>query len=247
MHHASMTKNDMDAPPAGKTVRLGVRLLLGLLGAAFVSTAVFGVWPTVVGPSGLDVWRGAPTATPQAVPSVVVRPDAGFAERFPASGAEPQVMFPWTETASGTADAATGLPPVELAPWHSLELIFWAPTWPDRIGFAGPKLAEQAMVLVVLWLLWLVVRTVPAGEIFTPANARRMLTIGAVVALGGSAVQLLTYLAHRAIISRSAADGILEVAFSLSFLPLLAGAVILLLAEVFRQGVRLRADVDGLV
>jgi hypothetical protein len=37
------------------------------------------------------------------------------------------------------------------------------------------------------------------------------------------------------------------VPFSLSVGPLLAGVVVLVLAEVFRQGVRLRHDVDGLI
>ncbi|MGC5285479.1 hypothetical protein [Micromonospora sp. DT231] len=58
---------------------------------------------------------------------------------------------------------------------------------------------------------------------------------------------MLGFAADKAIIARSAAVGIVDVAFSFSFMPLAIGALVLLLAGVFRQGVRLRADVAGLV
>lgn len=117
----------------------------------------------------------------------------------------------------------------------------------NRLGFAGPQLAAQALILLVLWLLWRIVRTVPTAEVFTRVNARRMVGVGLAVAIGGSAVQLLGYAAHNGILARSAAAGIVDITFSFSFLPLVVGAIVLLLAEVFRQGVRLRAEVDGLV
>jgi hypothetical protein len=77
----------------------------------------------------------------------------------------------------------------------------------------------------------------------------RMVGVGLAVAAGGSAVQLLAYAGERDIIARSAAAGILKAAFSFSFsfLPLVVGAVLILLAEIFRQGVRLRTEVDGLI
>lgn len=230
------------------TVKVSARLLTGLLGAAVAAVLVFGVWPTVLGPSGLDLGRGmVPMPGPQRVPYLAVQPDGGFGERWQAAAFDSQKFFPWTDTSNGTRDAATGLPPVELAPWYSMELTFWGPTWKDRFGFAGPQLAAQAVILLVLWLLWRIVRTVPTFEVFTPANVRRMVGIGLAVSVGGTVVQLLGYAAHKGIVARSAADGIVDVAFSFSFLPLVIGAIVLLLAEVFRQGVRLRADVDGLV
>lgn len=230
------------------TVKASSRLLTVLLGACAAAVLVFGVWPTLLGPSGLDIARGFPMPAPQAMPSLAVQPDGGFRQRWQAgAGATPAELFPWKDTSNGTRDETTGLPPVELTPWQSMELTFWGPTWQDRLGFAGPRLAAQALILLVLWLLWRIVRTVPTAEVFTPANARRMTGIGLTVALGGSAVQLLGFTAHKAVITRSAAAGIVDVAFSFSFLPLLVGAIVLLLAEVFRQGVRLRAEVDGLI
>jgi hypothetical protein len=231
----------------GTTVKLSVRLLTGLLGVAAATVLVFGVWPTLLGPSGLDLARGL-VPIPQAVPTLTVQADDGFHHRWQANAGVIAVeLFPWKDTSNGTRDATTGLPPVELAPWHSMDLTFWGPTWQDRLGFAGPRLATQALILLVLWLLWRIVRTVPTAEVFTPINARRMVGIGLAVALGGSAVQLLDYAAHKGIVARSAAAGIVDIPFSFSFQPLVVGAIVLLLAEVFRQGVRLRAEVDGLV
>ncbi|MEU3456684.1 DUF2975 domain-containing protein [Micromonospora sp. NPDC006766] len=230
------------------TVKVSARLLTALLGAAAVVVLVFGVWPTVLGPSGLDLGRHmVPMPGPQRQPYLAVQPTVAFGERWQAAGLDSQKFFPWTDTAKGTRDAATGLPPVELAPGSSMELTFWGPTWDDRLGFAVPQLAAQALILLVLWLLWRIVRTVPTAEVFTAANARRMGGIGVAVAVGGTVVQWLGYALHDGIVGRSAAAGLVDLPFSFSFLPPVIGSVVLLLAEVFRQGVRLRADVDGLV
>ncbi|MBY8874180.1 DUF2975 domain-containing protein [Micromonospora sp. PLK6-60] len=208
---------------------------------------VLGVWPTVLGPAGLELGRGlAPMLTPQPAQTVTVRPDDGFAARWQAAVPATHPVFAWQDTADGTRDAVTGLPPVELAT-PTMVLSILEPGWPDRLRLAGPDLAAQALILAVLWLLRRIVRTMPAAEVFTAVNARRIVLIGLLVAVGGSAVQLLGYAADKAVIARSAAAGVVDVAFSFSVAPLAIGAIVLLLAEVFRQGVRLRADVDGLV
>lgn len=229
------------------TVRVSVRLLTGLLGVAAAAVLVFGVWPTLLGSSGLELGRGmVPMPAPQPALSVAVLPDNGFGDRWQATAREHHELFAWKDTSDGTRDAATGLPPVELFT-PTMQLSILGPTWDDRIGFAGPELAAQALFLLLLWLLWRVVRTVPTGEVFTTANVRRIVSIGLVVAVGGSAVQWLGFAAHKAIVARSAAAGIVDVAFSFSVVPLAVGATLLLLAEVFRQGLRLRADMAGLV
>ncbi len=221
-----------------------VRLLTGLLGVAAAAVLALGVWPTAVGPSGLDLDPGLSRAFgPQPLPSVEVRPGERFAERQQSSGYAYPQLFTWTQTSDGTRDAATGLPPVELFT-PSMGLSILAPSWAERIGLAGPRLATQGLILWVLWLLWRIVRTVP--PVFTPANTRRLVHIGLIVAIGGSGVQLLSFAAHQAIVARSAAAGILEVVFSFSFTPLMIGAIVLLLAAVFRHGVRLQADLDAL-
>lgn len=221
-----------------------VRLLTGLLCVAAAAVLAFGVWPTALGPSGLELGRGmAWMPEPQPAPSVEVQPGDGFIERWEASGFEHLTLFSFTQTSDGTRDAATGLPPVELFT-PSMGLSIMAPTWAERVALAGPRLASQALILWVLWLLWRIVRTVP--QVFTAANSHRIVHIGLIVALGGSSVQLLSFAAHQAVVARSAAAGILDVVFSFSFTPLTVGAIALLLAVVFRHGVRLRAELDAI-
>jgi hypothetical protein len=235
-------------PIVTTTVKVSVRGLTAVLGIAAAVILIFGVWPTLLGPSGLDIGGGlAPMPAPRSAPHVVVQPGDGFGPRWQASGLDPARFFSWLDTSDGTRDAATGRPPVELLPWSSMQLVVWAPSWQDRIGFAGPSLLSQALALLVLWLLWRIVRTISTTEVFTAANARRMVGVGLAVAIGGSAVQLIGYIAQRDIVARSAAARVLDAAFSFSFAPMLVGAIVLVLAEVFRHGVALRAEVDGLV
>lgn len=234
-------------------LRAGVTLMRVLLGTA-VAAVVVGAVRTVLGYSGLDL-GGHMIHLPNLpllgdpAPSIPVTPDGGFRARLTEVGAKDfgPTAFPWKDTSDGTRDAYTGLPPVELAGWHSLSLYFWGPTFRDRLAYAGPVLFAEALALTVLVLLWRIVRTLALGEVFVRDNARRMVAIGLVVAAGGSLAQLLRALGWADMVAHSAAAGVVRVAWSFSFLPLLAGAVILLLAEVFRQGVGMRADVDGLV
>lgn len=234
----------------GLRLRVGVTLMRVLLGAAGAAIVVFGVVPAVFGERGLDL-GGSSIVLPRVdtAMSIPVAPDRGFNARLAEIGAEDfgPVAFPWQDTSDGTRDAVTGLPPVELAGWHSMSLYFWGPSIRDRLAYAGPALFVEALALTVLVLLWRVVGTLARGEVFVRDNAHRMVAIGLLVAVGGSASQLLRNLGWADMITHSAAAGIVRAAWSFSFVPLLAGAVILLLAEVFRQGVRMRADVDGQV
>jgi len=238
----------------GTTTKISARVLTVLLGVAAATVLWFGVWPTVMSGSGLDLrsrigWLNPPMPGPQFEPNVAVQPDRGLRERWSteAGTVAPETLFPWRDTSNGTVDAATGRPPVEISPWGNMRLYLAGPTAQDRLAYAGPALAAQFLALFVIWLLWRIVRTLPTGEVFTAANGRRVVGIGLALALGGSAIQLLAYLGVQDIIARSAAAGILKAAFSFSFLPLIVGAVLILLAEIFRQGVRLRAEVAGLV
>jgi len=241
--------------------RTGLVLMRVLLGVAMVVVTA-GAVSAVVGPKGLDI--GGPTVLGvlppppyvpllwwDTAPEIPVVPDSGFQARVAEVGAEDSggifgaTLFPWKDTSDGTRDARTGLPPVELG--SEMALYVLQPPWRGRLAYAGPVLFTQALALTVLVLLWRIVGTVASGEVFVRENARRMLAIGVIVAVGGSLAQVLRYLGWVDMIEHSAAAGVVRAAWSFSFLPLLAGAVILLLAEVFRQGVRIRADVEGLV
>jgi hypothetical protein len=156
-------------------------------------------------------------------------------------------VFPTMDSSNGTVDAATGKPAVELFMFDGMRLTLWGPTWRDRLAYAGPNLLVALLTLAVLFLLYRIVGTVARGDVFSRTNARRIVWIGLLAGVGGSVAQLVQFAAHRDMVDRSAAAGLVEVPFHFSGAPLLAGALVIVLAEAFRQGVRLHDDVDGLV
>jgi Protein of unknown function (DUF2975) len=84
-------------------------------------------------------------------------------------------------------------------------------------------------------------------QVFTPVNARRMVQIGVLIGIGGALTQLIIYWCWSSLIDNSAAAGVVRLSWSFSAIPAFAGAVVVLLSEVFRQGVRLQTEVEGLV
>jgi len=223
---------------------LTVRLLRVLLGLAAAFVLVFNVLVTVHPVDDVPLLR-------QPVPNVSVMQGTGFEARWRA--AEPDasgkpVLFPWSDDSSdGTRDAATGLPAVELSIGDQMRLYFWGPTTLDRVTFVLPPLAWAALALIVLWLLWRIVGTIAADDVFSRANIRRIVVIGALIAGGATVVQLGSYWLKVGTVARSAAAGVVVVPFQFDLVPLWAGALIVLLAVVLHQGVRLRQDVEGLV
>jgi hypothetical protein len=232
--------------------RVRVRLLYLLLGLATAFVVVFNILPAIGSYGTSGALANMPLIGPQQIPTVTVIEDDGFAERWAASEPSDEIvgqrdLFRWADTSDGTKDAVTGLPPVQFWVGDGMKLTFWGLTFVDRLSFALPPLLWAALTLAVIWLLWRIVRTVSTGEVFSAVNARRVTAIGLLIAVGASLLQLATYWLDKGVIARSAAAGVLDVPFSFSFVPLWVGAVIVLLAEVFRQGVRLRTEVEGLV
>ncbi|GMA25625.1 hypothetical protein GCM10025864_33840 [Luteimicrobium album] len=226
-----------------------VRVLYTVLALAAGWVLAFNVVPPLAGPdTNLAYLQNRP------VPDLVVVRDTGFRERMVANGydlddadATMPVMFPWKDTSDGTRDAATGLPPVELSFGNTMRLTFWGTEGSSRLMFALPPLAWAALALAVLGLLYKIARGVARGDAFSPANARPVAAIAGLIAVGGTTVQLGTFALDKLGIAHSAAAGIVDVPFRLTVAPLWIGALVLLLAEVFRQGARLRTEVDGLV
>ena len=240
---------------ARRSARVSVAVLRALVASAAAWVVFVNVWGAF-GPSYANLVRVPWT---QHVASVPVVGGPGLGQRVAALqanaaqqtgqdryGAVEPNLFPWTDATSGTKDLFTGLPPVEYG-FGNTRMSLWGAGLADRASLAAPVLAWALLALAVLWLLWRLVGSVAADDVFTRANARRVAWIGVLVAAGGSALQLGTYWLDAGIVARSAADGILQPAFGFSFLPLWVGLAVVALAEVFRQGVRLRDDVEGLV
>jgi Protein of unknown function (DUF2975) len=110
----------------------------------------------------------------------------------------------------------------------------------------GGSTLPLVALAVILYLLR-IVRTLRRGDPFVPENARRLTSIALLVAVGGTLGNFVNHVAMDSLAQRSAASHIVAAVYSVSFLPLVIGLAVAFLAEVFRQGTRLREDVEGLV
>ena len=129
------------------------------------------------------------------------------------------------------------------------ELLLNDATIGERFTQALPGLVFASLTIAVGWLLFQLLRSTQSGEPFTTRNVRRINTIALIVGVGWVLAQFAEGLADSMVnITRSLpATPTLIFEFSFSAGPLVAMLVIFLLAEVFRRGVKLRDDVEGLV
>ena len=123
----------------------------------------------------------------------------------------------------------------------------FTPDLRQRTGLLGGRLVLGVTALAALALLLLVVRTLRRGDPFVRANARRLRSVAVVVAVGGTASELLRGWGTIGVLSADTVSDRVVVGVEISLIPLVAGLVLGLLAEVFAQGADLRDDVDGLV
>jgi Protein of unknown function (DUF2975) len=103
------------------------------------------------------------------------------------------------------------------------------------------------IVVAALWQLWGLLRSARQGDPFTTANVRRLRLFGWLLLLGWPLVAYLTTNLEAAL-----ADTVPAAVTSTLFtnpigLALLFGLAVLVLAEVFANGLRLREDVEGTI
>lgn len=122
--------------------------------------------------------------------------------------------------------------------------------WVSNVDFdqglylIGGQALAGAVIVATLVLLFLIVNSFRQGQGFTRTNTRRLLLISLIVAIGGEIAALLFYRGTLHVLNHpDIAPYVLQEA-DLSFTPLLVGAGVLLVSEVFRQGVNLQHDVD---
>ena len=120
-------------------------------------------------------------------------------------------------------------------------------TGEQRLAFLGAGLAESLGAIVALLLLLRIVRTLRVGDPFILTNARRLGRIAVAVALGGTGASVLQAWGAHLVLSDAAIRPFVQENLHVTFVPLIAGMGIFLLAEVFRRGARMRDDLEGLV
>ena len=119
-----------------------------------------------------------------------------------------------------------------------------ATTW--LVSLVPGLLLSAAVGLVVLQLLRLV-RNIQDGRPFDATSARALRLIGATVLAATFVVGVGTGVADAVVSDRALSGDGVSMSVSTSFVPLVAGLLVLALAEAFAQGVRMQDDVEGLV
>lgn len=153
----------------------------------------------------------------------------------------------WIDTEDGTRDAATGQAPVELGGPVTAQLSFWAPTASQRAAWTIRELLGPAMTIAGVWLVFGIVRSARRGDPFTADNERRLWSLAALVAVGGILYSMVIGFTTMLLIQRSAAADLFVTTATISLLPLVMGALLAMLALVWRIGVGLRDDVEGTI
>lgn len=151
------------------------------------------------------------------------------------------------ETQDGSRDAASGLPPVELGGPVEAELTFLSPTTSQRVIWAIGELVGPALALAGIWTIYRVVRSARAAEVFTSANERRLWSLAFLIAVGGTIESMISGFTDLLLIQRSAAADLFLVSSTISFLPLVVGMLVAMLASVWRLGVSMREDLEGTI
>jgi serine phosphatase RsbU (regulator of sigma subunit) len=106
-------------------------------------------------------------------------------------------------------------------------------------------IAVEAVVLIVLLRLRRIFRRLVEGRPFLDENARGLRFIGLAVVAGELASAALQYLGQRAVAGSLSSA---EISFRAAFAPrpsvILAGLALLVVAEIFREGIKMRADLE---
>lgn len=117
------------------------------------------------------------------------------------------------------------------------------------LAASGPTVLLLS-VAVGAWLLAGVVRSIGRGRPFDRRNPRRLVGLGVAILVGGLLAPVLRDVASTAVLE---ATDLVEpgspfvIAATLSFLPIMLAVLVLTVAEAFRRGGTLEAEVEGMV
>lgn len=168
------------------------------------------------------------------------------------SGWMNQVTVDRTDGAPNTVpgvEAARG--DVTVSGTGDMVLAFSDPSTWERFLLVLPGLLRQVTSLTLFYLVLKIIKSLSAGDPFNPANARRVYGI-AITVLSAAVLWTLVDGFTAVQLKRAAVDPDADVVFAFYLdsgfsQGLLAGFLLVALAEVFRRGTRMREDVKGLV
>lgn len=219
----------MRAVLAGRVASTLIEVVLALTLAV---VAIFGVVAPLLGPGGFGVGTGPIFGS---FPSVAVTLDV------PRVAVDTDPDLPVAEGTYAPGEAVEFLIPTRT------EVVLLDPDLQQKVALIGAPVLAGVLAIIVLFLLLRVVRSLRHGDPFVPVNTRRLFVIAATVGIGGQLAVLLIAWGKQGVLDHPLVEPYVVRELSASFVPLLAGLGIAVLAEVFRQGTRLRREVEGLV
>lgn len=146
------------------------------------------------------------------------------------------------EVSSPVVQGATGEYTSDVV-WHIAD-----PAWWEVLLALVPSLIGTAVVLFAAVHLWRLIQAAQSGSAFSERAYRRVRDVGIVILTWGMLAPVVTLLTTMLVTwgRMEQPETTLTVRLG-QFWPVLVGGLMLVLADVFRQGEALRADTEGLI
>ncbi|SFN90467.1 DUF2975 domain-containing protein [Actinomadura madurae] len=160
--------------------------------------------------------------------------------------------FPPIDTRNVRIDKAAEVPPLRsggttLQGTNDAELAVADPTLWDRVLLATPQIVHAALIIVILSILMRMAATFRTGDVFVPANIRRLYAIAVALLVTATAVPALDMITTEALISGTPLTNAVTSSYTLQTSTVILSILVAALAGAFGHGTRLRADTEGLV
>ncbi|MFG1815581.1 DUF2975 domain-containing protein [Kribbella sp. NPDC049174] len=151
---------------------------------------------------------------------------------------------PVTDVAAPDLPEADG---VQLSASGSATLTVDDPSLGQRVLLELPTIVGAVLILLGIYLLFRIARTLCLGDPFAPHNPLRLFGIALLIAVGSVTGTLLQAMTTNQLVAGTPLAHNVPFAVEFSLLPLVVALLVAALAEAFRVGVRLREDSEGLV
>lgn len=229
-------------PRAVVTARAAATVLEAVLWTALAATLVTRVVRVLLGPALLDVGQGSFWGMAPSIPARLSGSTWNTAVDQMGGSLPPALAYgldggPFERGGHVEVTIPTG---VEVSVWEPM-------AFRQMVGVAGAEILGGLVLAVALFLAVLIVRDLRRGELFSPRNLRRTYVIAAVVGVGGMIAEAAAAWGRVGVLESPRIAGVVEVAWSVSFIPLIAGLAIAVGAEILRLGTRMQSEVQGLV
>lgn len=124
---------------------------------------------------------------------------------------------------------------------------FWSPTGLQRWAWLLVRAVPLVCAAAGLWLLGDLTRSARRGDPFTRGNVRRLMVLTSLVAVGGVVGEWGRALVRLWLVDSSDLGSLVQHDATVSFAFVAVVLLLGLVTEVWRRGVALREDVEGLV